>query len=79
MFPISMFVLITLGKCGLYIYFTSQHEYKPPNNRNCLITTLYRQLVLCAEIAFSARQNAGNERQQGHKKQVPYNSGNELN
>lgn len=40
--------------------------------------TSCRQLVLCAEIAFCARQNAENEHQQRHK-QVSYNSGNELN
>jgi len=37
-----------------------------------LVYISYRQIEQCAEIAFSARQNAENEYKQTHKKQVQY-------
>jgi len=64
MLPISMYLEITPGKCRLCIYFRSQHECYPPNIRKYLVYTSYRHTDRCAEIEFSARQNAENEHQQ---------------
>lgn len=42
----------------------------PKHTKNCLVYTSYSEMERCAEIAFSAHQNAENEHLHKHKKQV---------
>jgi len=60
MFPISIFVLITLGKNRLCVCFWSLHEQNHSSIRKFSVLIPYREMEPFVNIAFSARQHAEN-------------------
>jgi hypothetical protein len=60
------------GKKRAFVYVSGHNTNSKLQTSIFLVYISYRQIEQCAEIAFSARQNAENEYKQTHKKQVQY-------